>query len=137
MKGALDVLVQIFKPNGFDWMNFALSKNNPYTYHHIIKKCDGGEKSVDNGAILTKKAHTFLNKLEKVCPDAYNDLQEVFRKINGSKTPPNDEIIDEIDNILYRLLVLGEYEVLDNEVDLSSYCSHYCAGHKQLKKCLK
>lgn len=136
MKGALDVLVEVFEPNGFDWMNFALTKNNPYTYHHIIKKCDGGDKSVDNGAILTKKAHVFLNKLERVCPDAYNDLQEVFKKINGSKNPPTSEIIEEVDAILYRLLVLQEYKVLE-DVDLSSYCTHYCEGHKQLKKCLK
>ena len=136
MKGPLESLVKVFKPDGFDWMNFVLSKSNPYTYHHIIKKCDGGEKSVDNGAILTRKAHTFLHKLERVCPDAYNDLQSVFVKINESKIPPDDEIIREIDDILYKLLISHEYEILE-DIDLSSYCSQYSQGRKELKKCLK
>ena len=100
MKRALKILVDIFEPNGYDWMNFSLSKSNPYTFHHIVEKSRGGEKSVDNGAILTKNAHTFLNKLEKVCPDAYNDLQVVFAKINGTKQPVTQEIVDEIDEIL-------------------------------------
>ena len=46
-------------------MDFSLKKN-------------GGDKSIDNGAILTKRAHVLLNALERCCPDAYNDLQKVF-----------------------------------------------------------
>lgn len=136
MKRVLRILVDIFEPDGTDWMNFKLTKDNPYTYHHIVEKRRGGDKSIDNGAILTKRAHSFLHTLEKVCPDAYNDLQKVFAKINDSKTQPSEEIISEIDNILYKVLVSHEYEIR-KDVDLSNYLNHYQEGRKSLKKCLK
>ncbi len=136
MKRVLRIMVDIFEPNGFDWMNFVLSKNNPYTFHHIQEKHNGGPKSIDNGAILTRDAHNLLNMLEKFCPDAYNDLQNVFTKINLSKEPINDEIIKEIDEILYKVLISKEYQFTE-DIDLSNYKSHYFEGRKRLKKCLK
>lgn len=136
MKKVLRILVDIFEPNNTDWMNFKLTKDNPYTYHHIKEKRKGGDKSIDNGAILTRKAHSFLHILEKNCPDAYNDLQNVFIKINASKLPPTDEIVKEIDDILYKVLISHEYEII-GDIDLSNYCTQYYEGRKQLKKCLK
>ena len=110
MEKTLQNLVCIFQPDGFDWMNFTLSKSNPYTYHHILERNNGGERSVDNGAILTKKAHRFLNLLQMVYPDAYDDLQDVFRRINASKQPMVQEYIDEIDEILRKVLITKEYK---------------------------
>ena len=136
MKRVLRIMVDIFDPNGMDWMNFALTKDNPYTFHHIHEKHNGGDRSIDNGAILTRKAHDLLNMLEKFCPDAYDDLQSVFSKINGIKKPVSEEIIQEIDDILYRVLFTKEYEFTE-EVDLSNYYNYYFEGRKKLKKCLK
>lgn len=136
MKRVLRIMVDIFQPEGIDWMNFAISRDNPYTYHHIIERSKGGDKSIDNGAILTRKAHTLLHVLEKVCPDAYNDLQNVFLKINDSKKPILDDYIREIDEILYKVLISHEYEFTD-EMDLSNYNGLYYEGRKRLKKCLK
>ena len=136
MKQALRILIDIFQPDGIDWMNFTLSKNNPYTFHHIVEKSKGGEKKVDNGAILTKNAHIFLNKLQKVCPDAYNDLQVVFAKINASKQPVTEEIVAEIDEILKKVLITHEYEFTE-DTDLTSYCDYYYMGKRKAKKCLK
>lgn len=136
MKRVLRIMVDIFQPEGIDWMNFAISRDNPYTYHHIIERSKGGDKSIDNGAILTRKAHTLLHVLEKVCPDAYNDLQNVFLKINDSKKPILDDYIREIDEILYKVLISHEYEFTD-EMNLSNYNGLYYEGRKRLKKCLK
>ena len=136
MKRVLRIMVDIFQPEGIDWMNFGLSRDNPYTYHHIVERSKGGDKSIDNGAILTRKAHNFLHTLEKVCPDAYNDLQNVFTKINESKKPVLDEYIREIDEILYKVLVSHEYE-FTSEMDLSNYNGLYFEGRKRIKKCLK
>ncbi len=136
MKRVLRIMVDIFQPEGIDWMNFALSRDNPFTYHHIVEKSKGGDKSIDNGAILTRRAHTFLHTLEKVCPDAYNDLQNVFSKINESKQPVLDEYIKEIDEILYKVLISHEYEYKE-DMDLSNYNGLYYEGRKRLKKCLK
>ena len=136
MKRVLRIMIDIFQPEGIDWMNFGISRDNPYTYHHIVERSKGGDKSIDNGAILTRRAHTFLHTLEKVCPDAYNDLQEVFSKINDSKKPVMEEYIREIDDILYKVLVSHEYEFLE-DMDLSSYNGSYLEGRRRLKKCLK
>ena len=136
MKRVLKIMVDIFEPDGVDWMNFALTKNNPYTYHHIQEKHNGGDRSIDNGAILTRNAHNLLHMLEKFCPDAYEDLQNVFAKINGSKKPVTDEIIQEIDDILYKVLISHEYEFTE-DVDLSNFNIQYFEGRKRLKKCLK
>ena len=136
MKRVLRIMIDIFQPEGIDWMNFGLSRDNPYTYHHIVERSKGGDKSIDNGAILTRKAHTFLHTLEKVCPDAYNDLQNVFFKINDSKEPVLDEFIKEIDEILYKVLVSREYEFVE-DMDLSVYNGLYQEGRKRIKKCLK
>ena len=136
MKRALRIKLEVFQPNDVDWMNFKLTRDNPYTLHHIQEKRNGGDSSLDNLAILTKMAHKLLNVLDKVCPDAYNDLQNVFIKINGSGMPPTEEIISEIDDILYRVLITGEYKFVD-EYDFSQYIPYYLEGRKQLKKCLK
>ena len=136
MKRALRIKMEVHNPNGIDWMNFALTKDNPYTLHHIKERRNGGDNSISNLAILTKNAHKLLNILDKVCPDAYNDLQNIFIKINASEAPPSEEIIQEIDEILYRVLISKEYDILD-DIDLSDYCHHYYEGRKQLKKCLK
>lgn len=119
----LRVLIKIFQPDGFDWMNFALSKKNPYTYHHIVESLNGGKKSIDNGAILTKRAHRLLHKLQVYCPDAYNDLQDVFRRINDSKQPVTQEFVDEIDNILKKILITKEYEFKTKEYSVEKGCS--------------
>lgn len=136
MKRVLRIMIDIFQPDGIDWMNFGLSRDNPFTYHHIVERSKGGDKSIDNGAILTRRAHTFLHTLEKVCPDAYNDLQRVFFKINDSKKPVLDEYVREIDEILYKVLISHEYEFIE-DTDLSYYNGSYFEGRKRLKKCLK
>jgi hypothetical protein len=136
MKRALRNKIEIYQPNDIDWMNFKLTRDNPYTLHHILEKRNGGDNSPDNLAILTKIAHKLLNVLDKVCPDAYDDLQDVFIKINGSGEPPTDEIINEVDDILYKVFFTNEYKFTE-EVDLSRFIPYYTEGRKQLKKCLK
>ena len=126
-------MIDIFQPMGTDWMNFALSRRNPYNYHHIVERRNGGDISVDNGAILTRRAHTLLHLLETACPEAYNDLQNVFVQINLSKRPPTDEIIREIDEILFKVLVSQEYE-FNCDIDLSYYRVLYHEGRKKLRR---
>lgn len=36
---------------------------NCLTYHHMQEKSKGGDTSVENGAILCEKCHTWFNKL--------------------------------------------------------------------------
>ncbi len=136
MKRALKILIDIFQPDDVDWMNFTLTKSNPYTFHHIVEKSKGGEKSVDNGAILTRRAHTFLHTLEKACPEAYNDLQQVFAKINGTRQPITQDIVNEIDDIIEKILVTHEYECKE-EIDWLPYCEPYYKPNRKVKKITK
>ena len=76
LRNVLDQMIEIYRPEGIDWMNYTLTDSNKYTYHHIKEKKNGGKIDVDNGAILTIYSHRFLHFLEKMCPDAYYDLQD-------------------------------------------------------------
>ena len=110
----------IFNPDGFDWMNIRLTKDNDYTYHHIEEVKKGGKTTVENGAILTEISHRFLHILEAYCPKAYNDLQNVFMTINARMEPPSFELMKEISAKLskkFKFVRVDLYQ-LENEVRL-------------------
>lgn len=92
----LNKMINIYQPNGRDWMGYKMTKDNPYTYHHIKEKRNGGGVTIGNGAILTKQAHRDLNELDQYCPEAYEDYQAVFRYINSLHGPIPEDIYDEL-----------------------------------------
>ncbi len=132
----LKLMIRKYKPDGYDWMNFTLTRRNPYTFHHIISRSDGGEDSIDNGAILTRRAHDLLHLLEYVCPDAFEDLQNVFIRINQSHKCVTDDDICEIDDILYGVFNQEGYK-FNIDVDLSRYIDLYYGIKKNKVKKLK
>lgn len=105
MKDVLITMIAIYHPKE-DWMGFQISKKNRYTYHHIIKKEEGGELSIENGAILTQKAHALLNFLEFNHPDVYVEWQKIFREINDSLIGPNEEMMGKIKALRHKCLIL-------------------------------
>ena len=126
----------IYNPDGYDWMNFKEVKGNLFTYHHIKERRNGGHKTIDNGAILTHKAHDLLNMLEVRCPDIYNELQSIFKRINASHLPPTNDIIKEIDLILYRVLFTTEgKDIKQNKV--LKLRKEYLKCRKDLRNCLE
>lgn len=50
-------MLEIYKPDITDWMQYEITKRNILTLHRIKKACEGGTDSINNGAILTKRAH--------------------------------------------------------------------------------
>lgn len=133
LRGVLKNLVIIHRPNGFDWMNYALTKKNMYTYHHVQGKKNGGKVTIDNGAILTIWSHRFLHFLERTCPSAFLDLQSVFQEINRSKLPMSEELKNEIDTIIYNIFS-GAYQFIQ-EVDLEKvYYSNYLKNYVHREK---
>lgn len=109
MKGILKVMIEIYKPDGIDWMGFELSRHNPYTFHHIKEKCNRGKVNVNNGAILTKNAHRLLNILEKDYPIAYEHYQNLFKRINANKGPLTDDLKEDIYGMLLDLFYHQQY----------------------------
>ena len=81
-------MIDIYTPNGFDWMGSPITKKNPLTYHHIVKRKDS-ETTVENGALLTKSSHRKLNMLESRNKDLFDEWQWLFYAINYSETHPS------------------------------------------------
>jgi len=101
MDAVLSQLIKIFEPKNVDWMGYKVTKQNPYTYHHIKEKRKGGKATIDNGAILSRQAHDHLNYLELYVPDAYNDWQNLFRYFNALKRPLTEKEHELIEKISY------------------------------------
>ena len=138
MKFYLVKMLEIYKPDKVDWMNFDVTKNNPYSYHHIVKRSDGGKSRPDNGAILTRLSHKFLHFLEIFCPDAFYDYQRLFRRINDTNAPSTDELAEEIDEIMQNVFN-GSYEFTKN-IDLDDLYNTYLTYYRDditVKKLVK
>ncbi|MCI7332733.1 MAG: hypothetical protein MSH48_03595 [Mollicutes bacterium] len=88
-------MIEIYKPNGYDWMGNRISKKNVLTFHHIVKR-KIGRTIKENGALLTQKSHQRLNKLETHNQDLFERWQWLFIRINCSGMPPSVELISEI-----------------------------------------
>lgn len=91
MKAVLERLQERHGTYGVDWMGFTLSKKNPLTYHHIQKESDKGKRTIENGAPLTRRAHMFLNCLERTKPELYDEWNDLFKEINKSEAPLTEE----------------------------------------------
>ena len=93
-------LFNMFYPMDHDWMNYVIL-DDILTFHHIIKEEDGGNYVVDNGAILTQRAHTYLHYIEKIDKDIFNEINIVLKRINESRQEPsyNDRL--KIELLLY------------------------------------
>lgn len=49
-------------------------------YHHTLhKKCDGGKETIENGSIISRKAHNFVHTLEKSDIALYREINEALR----------------------------------------------------------
>ena len=91
-------MVEIYKPNGYDWMGKPITNKNPLTYHHIVKK-DDNNTTLENGALLTKSSHRLLNMLESRDIDLYNEWNWLFYAINFSETHPSYAYIEMMEEL--------------------------------------
>lgn len=91
-------------------MDVRLTRHNPYTFHHIKEERKGGLYIIDNGAILTKKAHTLLNYLEINEPKRYDEFQKLFKYLNKTEEPPKEEYFMEIDNVYSKVKTRLRFE---------------------------
>lgn len=88
-------MLEIYKPDITDWMQYKITKRNILTLHHIKKACEGGMDSINNGAILTKSAHRILNMVETLDYALYDEWNALFMLINQAAQPPCSEYISE------------------------------------------
>lgn len=84
-------MLKIYKPvSHLDWMNYKLVKTD-VTYHHLIKECDGGKKTIENGALLMPVSHQYLHLIENIEIEAYVRLNEIFKVVNEQRHEPTPE----------------------------------------------
>ena len=88
-------MLEIYKSDITDWMQYEIIKRNILTLHHIKKACEGGTDSINNGAILTKRAHRILNMVEAIDSVLYDEWNALFMLINQGAKPPCNEYICE------------------------------------------
>ncbi len=113
----LSTMIETYKPDGTDWMGFKATPNNFYTFHHIKEKRFNGTRHVSNGAILTLRAHTFLNLLDVGCHSAYEDYQRIFRRINESHQPPDADLLEDIYGMMLDIFYYNTYHIRRDILD--------------------
>lgn len=74
-------LIEIYKPDNFDWLSYQITKQNILTLHHVIKAADGGPLTIENAALLTKKSHRALHMCESRDLVLYREINDFFREI--------------------------------------------------------
>ena len=93
-------MLKIYKPiSNLDWMNYKLIKSD-VTFHHIIKREDGGRRDIENGALLMPVAHQYLHLIEYKDIETYNAINRIFKYINQQKQEPTSEQREIIEYLL-------------------------------------
>lgn len=100
MDNVLREMIHIYQPNGIDWLEYSLTRNNPYTFHHIREARNGGKRVVSNGAILTKDGHGYLNFLDCQYQRLYRELNGLFLELNRTQLPPAEDYFEEVQRVL-------------------------------------
>ena len=100
MREKLRIMINQYNIHKIDWMGYKLCKDNPYTYHHLQKKCNGGKETIANGAILTKTGHEYLHIVESRDMELYNYINNVLKQINEQGFMPLERQLLAIDAML-------------------------------------
>ena len=83
-----------------DWMGYKLMKGDIFTYHHIMKREDGGKITLDNGAVLCgRTSHPYLHLIEHYDEDRYHYINGILMSINRIKHV-DIHLLEEIDRTL-------------------------------------
>ena len=91
MKQIKKEMIEIYKPiSNLDWMNYKLVRKD-VTFHHIIKRTDGGKEELSNGALLMPISHQYLHLIEYRDIDTYNAINKIFKFINQQQHEPTQE----------------------------------------------
>lgn len=106
MSDIVKTMIKIWNMNTMDWMGYDNLER--YSFHHIIKKCDLGERIISNGAILHLNSHSYLHTIEYYDLERYIYLNTILKAINEQKCMPS---IEQLKQIKLALLVFqNEYE---------------------------
>ena len=102
MKNVTIEMLRIYKPlSNLDWMNYKIVRKSDLTYHHIEKRCDGGKRTIENGALLMgNTGHPYLHLIEYKDIDTYIAINKIFKYINQQRHEPTKEQRELIEYLL-------------------------------------
>lgn len=100
MKQITKEMLHIYKPiSNLDWMNYKLVRKD-LTFHHIVKREDGGKPIITNGALLMPVAHQYLHLIEYKDIETYNAINKIFGIVNQQEYEPTREQREIIEYLL-------------------------------------
>lgn len=100
MSNIKNEMLKIYKPiSNMDWMNYRLVKKD-ITFHHIVKKENGGKKEITNGALIMPVAHQYLHLIECKDIETYNAINKIFSYVNQQRYEPTREQREIIEYLL-------------------------------------
>lgn len=100
-------MLKIYKPiSNLDWLNYKIVRKSDLTFHHIIKREDGGGKDISNGALLIPISHQYLHLIECKDIDTYIAINKIFKVVNSQLREPTMEQREIIEYLLQEF----EYE---------------------------
>lgn len=101
MSQIISEMRDVYRLRHYDFMGYTFRTINDLSYHHIHKKCDGGLKTFDNGALLAKDtAHPYLHIIEEREYEMYLYINDILRDINRQQSQPTINQLKEIREIL-------------------------------------
>ena len=101
----------IYRIKHYDFMGYTFRTVNDLSYHHIIKKCDGGPKTLDNGALLvTDTSHPYLHVIEEREFEIYLYINSILLEINNQRSEPIESQLKAIRAALLKFEKEHEYD---------------------------
>lgn len=94
MSDVLKLMMKIWNMNTMDWLGYDNLER--YSFHHLIKKSNGGKKIISNGAVLHQSSHSYLHTIEYYDLDRYIFLNTILKAINEQKYMPSINQLEQI-----------------------------------------
>lgn len=98
MSDILKTMLRIWDMNTMDWLGYDNFER--YSFHHLIKKSDGGKKVISNGAVLHVSSHSYLHTIEYYDLDKYIFLNKILKQVNEQKYFSTKEQLEQIRYVL-------------------------------------
>lgn len=80
MKNITRLMIDIYHLDDYCFMGYTLNKHA--TFHHLVKKENGGKEIIQNGAVLNPIAHEYLHIIECKDYDIFNYINVILLKEN-------------------------------------------------------
>lgn len=99
MSDILKYMIKYWNMNTMDWLGY--DNDDKYSFHHIIKKSDGGKHIISNGAVLHQNSsHPYLHTIEYYDLDKYIFINKILKNINNQLYMPTKEQLKQIRYVL-------------------------------------